>query len=193
MKQIFETIRQLALPYQDSRNDAGHHAVTLAYVQQLLTMENGDEDIVIPAIILHDLGWSQVKPEHWQPVFRGKMERELAFGVITQHQNESVRLASYILHKVGYPEDKTKEILQIILQHDTRRGFISRNDGLVRDADKLWRYSKIGFAADIKRSGTTAKDECERLEKEIDNPKFLYSKFARKIAREELELRKTGK
>ncbi len=190
MKKIFETIRQLALPYQDKRNDPGHHAITLEYAQKLVDLENGDEDIVIPAIILHDVGWSQVRPDFWQPVFKGKVEREQAWAVVTQHQNESVRLAADILHQVGYPEPQTKEILQIILQHDTRQGFISKNEGLVRDADKLYRFSREGFRNDINRSGATAKQEIERLGKEIDNPKFLYSAAARRMAKEELELRK---
>ncbi len=192
MKKIFETIRQLALPYQDKRNDTGHHAVTLAYAQKLLKLEGGDEDIVIPAMILHDIGWSQVLPKHWQAVFRGKVKKEQAFSVIIKHQNESVRLAADLLNRIGYPPDKTREILEIILQHDTRRGFISKNEGLVRDSDKLWRFCKIGFAADIKRSGTAAKKECNRLGKALKNPKFLFSQSARKIAREELKLRKAA-
>jgi len=39
------------------------------------------------------------------------------------------------------------EILEIISHTDTRKGFISKNEGLVRDADKLWRTSQRGFAA----------------------------------------------
>jgi hypothetical protein len=190
MNKIFETIRQLGLPYQDKRGDTGHHAVTLKYAKQLVVLERGDEDIVIPAIILHDLGWSQVKPENWQAMFTGKLPREQAFTVIQQHQNESVRLAAGILNGLHYPPEKTAEILNIIIQHDTRPGFISKNEGLVRDADKLWRFSKIGFNADIKRSGTPAKEEYERLYKEADNTRFIYSAAARRIARAELEKRK---
>ncbi len=180
----------MALPYQDKRNDPGHHAITLAYVQELLKSENGDEDIVIPAIILHDVGWSQVRPDYVNDVFKGKSPREQAFAVITQHQNESVRLAAGMLHRINYPATESREILEIILQHDTRDGFISLNEGLVRDADKLYRFSRVGFENDIKRSGITAKEECERLGKGLENPKFLYSKTARRIAKEELELRK---
>lgn len=193
MKKIFQRIRDLALPYQDKRNDKGHHAVTLSYAQKLVKLENGDENIVIPAIILHDVGWSQAKPEYVDAVFKGRSSREQAWAVVTQHQNESVRLAADMLNRVAYPADKAREILEIILQHDTRMGFISKNEGLVRDADKLWRFSRTGFAADIKRSGIPAKAELERLEKEITNPRYLYSNSARKIAREELESRKINR
>ena len=157
MKKIFETIREMALPYQDKRNDAGHHAITLDYAQKLVELENGDEDIVIPAITLHDVGWSQVRPDFVDEVFKGKSPREQAWAVITQHQNESVRLAADMLNKVGYPAEKSREILEIILQHDTRDGFISKNEGLVRDADKLYRFSRVGFKNDINRSGNPGK------------------------------------
>ena len=192
MKKIYKRIRELAFPYQDKRNDKGHASITLKYALKLLALEGGDEDIVIPAIILHDTGWSQVRPDYVNAVFKGKTGFEQAFPVIIQHQNESVRLAADLLHRTGYPAPETREILEIILQHDTRRGFISKNEGLVRDADKLYRFSRIGFKNDIRRSGVTAKQECERLEKEINNPGYLYSDSARRIAAEELAMRKKG-
>jgi HD superfamily phosphodiesterase len=188
MKQIFQRFWEVAFPYQDKRGDIGHAKITRQYAQKLVAIESGDEEIVIPAITLHDLGWSQVKPENWQPMFQGKIPREQAFAVISQHQNESVRLAASILNQFGYPPEKSRRILEIILQHDTRMGFISRNEGLVRDADKLWRYSRIGFTADIARSGTPPSMECERLGHELNNPHFLFSATARRLAA--LELRK---
>jgi predicted HD phosphohydrolase len=98
MNKIYYTMRKIALPYQDKRGDTGHHAVTLSYAKKLAALEHGDEEIIIPAIILHDLGWSQVKKENWQAMFTGKLHRDQAFAVISQHQNESVRLAAGILN-----------------------------------------------------------------------------------------------
>ena len=63
MKEIFEKIWELALPYQDKRDDSGHAATSLKYALQLVELENGDEDVIIPAIILHDVGWSQLVKE----------------------------------------------------------------------------------------------------------------------------------
>ena len=60
MKEIFEKIWETALPYQDQRNDDGHARVTLKYAKELVKLEDGNEDIVIPAIILHDVGYSQI-------------------------------------------------------------------------------------------------------------------------------------
>ena len=60
MKDIFNKIWELALPYQDKREDSGHAATSLQYAQKLVELENADEDVVIPAVILHDVGWSQL-------------------------------------------------------------------------------------------------------------------------------------
>ncbi len=193
MKEIFERIRELALPYQDKREDAGHHAVTLEYAQRLVKMEKGDEDVVIPAIILHDIGWSRIPKARVWILFDKKSSREEIYKLRTEHQDEGVKMARGILEGVGYPPELTAEILEIISQHDTRDGFISKNEGLVRDADKLWRFSKTGFEADTRRAQVSRGFECARLEKELENPKYLSSKAAREIARQELKLRKIDK
>ena len=91
---------------------------------------------------------------------------------------------------MNYPEDLTKEILEIISKHDTRKSFISINDGLVRDADKLWQFSKLGFKADMKRSNYSFEQLKERLLRKIDEQNFFYSSQSKEIALNELNKRK---
>ena len=190
MKERFERIRDLAAPYQDKRDDDGHARITLACAQELVGLEDGDEDIVIPAIILHDIGWSQVvaRASLFDARLTGPQERDLRLA----HQQESVRLAAGILDEVGYPPDLHGEILAIISEHDTRQGFISKNEGLVRDADKLWRFSKTGFEADVRRFGISPQTYADRLAAELERPDYLYSASARRLAREELARRRAG-
>ena len=69
MKKIHTEIWDTALPYQDKRDDAGHAFITLEFAKQLVDLEHGDQDVVLPAIILHDTGWSQLSREEWQVVF----------------------------------------------------------------------------------------------------------------------------
>jgi HD superfamily phosphodiesterase len=190
MKDIFEYIWQMALPYQDKRDDKGHAEITLHYATRLVELENGDEDIVIPAIILHDVGYSQLTREVRLSIFDKDVGEDTKLSVRLQHQDAGVELAREILDKVGYPADLTAEILEIISQHDTREGFISRNEGLVRDADKLWRFSEAGFAADERRYGSVPQLRLESLADNIDRDKYFYSESARQIARKELELSK---
>ena len=190
MKEIFQRIWELALPYQDKRDDRGHAETTLDYAKTLVNAENGDEDIVIPAIILHDIGWSQLPRSKRLLIFDRNAKEEEILSVRLQHQREGGKLAREILSEVGYPADMTEEILEIISEHDTREGFISKNEGLVRDADKLWRFSKGGFEADARRYKGARKFPFGILENSLQNPNFLYSKTARQIALEELALRR---
>jgi len=190
VKEVFQRIWEMALPYQDKRDDEGHAETTLDYAKKLVEAENGDEDIVIPAIILHDIGWSKLPQARRLLIFDREAKEEERQSVRLEHQREGVKLAREILNKVGYPSDMTEEILEIISRHDTREGFISKNEGLVRDADKLWRFSKGGLDADARRYKGTRKFPFGILENSLQDPNFLYSKTARQIAIEELELRK---
>ena len=190
MKEIYERIRDLAAPYQDKRDDDGHARITLAYAHRLLEMEGGDENIVIPAIILHDIGWSRVLASETAIIFDPATTPQQEYGVRRSHQDEGVRLAGDLLAEIDYPGQLTDDILEIISEHDTRQGFISRNEGLVRDADKLWRFSRTGLAADVRRFGITREAQAARLEAQLDRPDFFYSEAARRLAREELARRR---
>ena len=69
MKQIFTEIWDAAFPYQDKRNDEGHAEITLKYARKLVELDRGDEGIIVPAIILHDVGWSQIPREEIEVIF----------------------------------------------------------------------------------------------------------------------------
>jgi HD superfamily phosphodiesterase len=193
MKDIFNQIWELALPFQDKRDDSGHAATSLNYARQLLELENGNEDVIIPAIILHDVGWSQLVKERRMLIFDKDTSKEVKRDVQLEHQNEGTKLADEILRKANYPKELIKEILEIISEHDTREGFISQNEGLVRDADKLWRTSKEGFAAaeSRRKAGDNPRDEVfwKKLEEDIHKPGYFYSERARQMADADYKLR----
>src|SRR3972149_766627 len=132
MKEVLQRIWDLALPYQDKRDDSGHAEVSLAYAQKLVELESGDEDVVLPAIILHDVGWSQLPRDERMLIFGKDVKDEEKKRVQLWHERESVRVGGEILKQVGYPEDLSAEVLEILSQHDTRKGFISKNEGLTR-------------------------------------------------------------
>ena len=60
MEEIFQKIWDLAEEYQDKRDDEGHAKTVLEYAIKLLEILPANEKIVIPAAILHDIGWSQL-------------------------------------------------------------------------------------------------------------------------------------
>jgi len=190
MKTIHTYIWDTALPYQDKRDDAGHAFITLEYAKQLVDLEGGNKDIILPAIILHDTGWSQLSREEWMVVFSPTATADDEMVVRLRHQEEGVKLARRILEEMDYPTAWTEEILEIISEHDTRKDFISNNEGLMRDADKLWRFSKTGFDADIERFKIDPQELHDRIIKQIPQEGFFYSETARELALEELERRR---
>lgn len=190
MQEIHTRIWNAALPYQDKRDDAGHAFITLEYAKQLVDLEGGDPNIVLPAIILHDTGWSQLSRDEWMVVFSPTASPADEMVVRVRHQEEGVKLARRILEELDYSARWTEEIIEIISEHDTRKGFISNNEGLVRDADKLWRFSKTGFDADVARFAIQPQALHDKLAGQIYQSGFFYSETSRLLAREELERRR---
>lgn len=188
-KEIFKKIWELALPYQDKRDDAGHAEIVTNFAILLCELEKASDDIIVPAAILHDIGWSQMPEGERFLIFDKNKTPEAERKVRIRHQEDGSKLANEILTSISYPKDLSEQIIEIISQHDTRDGFFSQEDGLMRDADKLWRYCKIGFNSDLIRSNVIFDYLYNKREKQIDEPNFFYSENAKQIARNELKIR----
>jgi len=184
LKDIYERIWDLARPYLNTRKNDIHTEISAGFAQRLLAEEGGDEDIVMPAIILHDTGWKKV-PEDIQSKAFGPKTTMPEWNRV--HEVEGARIAGDILRKVDYPEEKILEIQEIIKGHDSRKEAISLNDSIVKDADKLWRYSQIAVQINEKRFGLTAQEGVERLRRNLE-PWFL-TKSGKRMAAEAIEQR----
>ncbi len=190
LREVYKKIWELSFPYQDKKKDKGHAEITLSFAQQLLGQEKANQDIVIPAIILHDVGWSQLSAEERFLADRIETPPQQFREIRVKHQTAGIKIASTILEQVHYNGELSKHILEIISQHDTRVGCFSKEDALVRDADKLWRFSNTGFWIDVKRKEITPQERYDRLEKEINQEGFFFTESAKNIARKKLEERR---
>ena len=183
LKEIYERIWDLARPYLNTRKNDIHTEIATGFAQALLLQEGGDEDIVIPAIILHDVGWKMV-PEDIQSKAFGPNASMPEWNRV--HEVEGARIAGDILRKVDYPEAKILQIQEIIDGHDSRKEAFSVNDGIVKDADKLWRYSEVSVRdVQMMNFGFTFDACVQRLRRNLE-PWFL-TKSAKRMAREALE------
>lgn len=187
-KEIYQKIWDAALPYQDKRDDAGHAEIVTKFAEKLCVSEKMDDDIVVPAAILHDIGWSRLSDEERFIIFKKDATKEDMLYIRKRHQEEGVKLARKILNNANYPAELINHIIEIISQHDTRKGFLSKEDGIMRDADKLWRYSRAGLEADHRRRKEGFPAHLEKLKIKIEAPGFFFSEMARKIALEELRI-----
>lgn len=157
---------------------------------KLCEMEGADFDIVIPAAILHDIGWSNVPSKERMATLDGSETDKVNKDQIRKkHEKYGVELAKQILNQINYDKDSIHEILQIISQHDSRRGFISKNEGIMRDADKMWRFDKRSFVADTKRLKNPAQELLKIRRNYLKVSDFFSSESGKKTAYEELEKR----
>ena len=188
MEAIFEKIRQLAEPYLNTRGNDIHTENSTKMAYELLKREGGDKEIVIPAIILHDVGWKSV-PEDLQSKAFGPTVKSPELARL--HEVEGVRIAKEVLEKLNYDENKVEEILEIIDGHDSRKEAKSFNDKIVKDADKLWRYTESGHKIMSRfmteEFGESPMDRLRRLDSQVDTMFFTTS--AKEMAREELRNR----
>lgn len=164
-KDIYARIFEAALPFLQTRQNEIHTRICLAFGARLLRGEGGDPDIVVPGILLHDVGWSRV-PEHLQlsafgPNMTSPRLRDL-------HEREGAAIAGEILATLAYPVDQTRVIVEIISRHDSRPDAESLEEEVVKDADKLWRYSPEGLAIDLERFGVEPETHLSFLEGALD-------------------------
>lgn len=136
-------IWELAAPLLAVRDNDAHtlYAYALA-VSFLAAHPEAESDVVLPAILLHDIGWSQVPPEEvLSAIAPGGGRPDL----VLRHEEEGSRLASGILARLGHDAEHTARILEIIDGHDSRHEALGIEDAIVKDADKTWRLSPHGL------------------------------------------------
>ena len=133
---------QDAKTFLDVRSNDVHTLISYRIARALLAEHNGvDAAIVLPAILLHDVGWKKIDPAlHSDAVGPNATRPDL----VRDHEVHGVEIAGDILrrhHPAGVDIDA---VLAIIDRHDTLKEASSLEDALVKDADKAWRFSPHG-------------------------------------------------
>lgn len=133
-----------ARPWLDVRSNDEHTLISYRLGQALLRIyPEADASVVLPAILMHDVGWKKFPPEQLAAaVGPNPKYPELQ----RAHEVEGVKIAAEAFSQLALPWLQTDAILAIIDGHDTRKSAISREDALMKDADKLWRFTAHGVA-----------------------------------------------
>ena len=149
-----------AKPYLRVRSNDAHTIYAFGIAWGLCdTVEGANPAVVLPAILLHDTGWSQVD-EHL--ILRAISPSGGDPELVRLHEREGVRLAGEILAELAYPSALIEEIADIISTHDSMKLAKSVNDAIVKDADKIWRLTPHGIDTVMDWFGLT-RDEAARL------------------------------
>jgi len=154
--------------------DVAH--VTWMIKKALITSkkEKIDSTILLPLVILHDVGYGVSKHVY----FDKKLKK--------RHMAEGARISEEILNKVNYPKDKIKQIKYFISVHDN---WILGDEkiykkykvlGIFNDLDFVWIVTSKGFGmvSDILRKNK--KRYILELIKE-GNEKYFSSRSTKKL------------
>ncbi len=168
--------------------DLGHTIMVVDFAKRLCWDLGGDEEVVIPASILHDIGYSFYSDvEDLEKKTTAPSIPPYSKKVKLGHLTKGAELAKEILNRVGY-NHKSDEIAFIVRHHedvdDTKRDLGNINHTIVSDADALSRLtdSSINCLVEIYGIG-----EMEILEKLMELYKnWFITEKAMEIAEEEL-------
>jgi len=180
---LYDRIYKLAEPYWATRKNEFHIPSSYEYARRLLSAyPSADEDVVLPAVLLHDVGWKMVPEEKQRDAFGPEVKDQETRRF---HETEGVRIAREILASLAYDKEKTIEILSIIDGHDSRKEPLSLNDKLVKDSDKLWRFTPYCVKIAHRHFGFELGEYVVWLGKRIDE--WFFTDEAKAMARESLD------
>ena len=175
---------RLAEPYLKIRGDLPHAQVSHRYALRLLEEEGGESRIVEPAVILHDVGWSRLEPEQIKVAFGVRAGGQEAERLNRIHEREGAAIAGHILESLKYDPAWVDRITFLVGRHDSGDRADSLEEKLLKDADKLWRFSPFGFWNEIERQGL---DQLELYQYLSDRYRsWFFTSTALKLAKEEL-------
>lgn len=175
----YQPIWEHAKPYLNTRSNDTHTWYCYYFAEQLYEAHpEADRDIVLPAIILHDVGWSTVPEDKQLQSFGPHM---IYLDLRRQHEIEGAKIAGEILLSLDYSANRISKIAGIIDGHDTRKESLSIEDSLVRDADKLWRYTPFGLETVGGWFNYTNNEQMQLLNKWLETR--FYTDAGRNMAR----------
>ncbi len=184
MKAVFEKMMEeseLYLRKGIKKDIVLHTRGVVKAMEMLLEKEKGEEDILIPAAIFHDVGWSEV-PHNLQKADITKEERNEA---LRRHLEYAGPVIEEIMKKFDYSKEDVERIIDIVKAHKFQDPEETDKQLLI-DADALSDCFREQFYSDCKAYGTTPESNYEFRKK---NNRF-YTKTAGEIFEKEMEDRK---
>lgn len=132
-----------AAPYLAVRNNDSHTLYAYGLARALLPLvPDADPEVVLPAILLHDTGWSDVDGALvLEAIAPGGGRPDL----VLQHEKAGSVIAAEVLTSLGRDPEIVRRVVDIIDGHDSRLVALSADDSVVKDADKLWRVTPHGL------------------------------------------------
>ncbi|MCG7854061.1 MAG: hypothetical protein MIO92_16220 [Methanosarcinaceae archaeon] len=124
--------------------DWEHTLRVVEFGKIFIARENGNPFFIIPALYLHDIGWSQTHYDDWLSTPFSKQEKCQA---ALFHQKKGSELAREVLEDLAYQPELALKILDYIEVHDQPERVFALNclqATLCFEADRLDRFGERG-------------------------------------------------
>ena len=155
MKSKYQNVWKLAVEYLGEgvlRDYVVHTEGVVKAMELILKKETGDPDILIPAAILHDVGWAKV-PKHCQSLANKKKLLQAT----KLHIKYAPEIIRKILRSLYYENSRINEIIGIVTSHKfCKPRKLSKK--LLIDADQLSDAFKKQFDSDIQTYNITGEE-----------------------------------
>lgn len=179
--EIYEKIWELAKPYYKKGRpmDIDHIEWMIVDAELICERENLDESILLPLVILHDVGYGEIS-----------LKNPFDINTRKEHMREGGRVANKILKKLNYSSDKTKIISHLISIHDnwSLGDNKSYRENIIlstfNDLDFMWMATPKGFLTLMKMLDKNAKEMIEYLK---SNEKLVNRPFSTKTTKQLFE------
>ena len=167
-----------------TRSNDIHIPISFAFAERLCqAYPEADALVVRVAILLHDTGWARV--DETKIISEGFGANWRQADIRYEHEIKGCEIAREVLPALGYKPEFVRRVTDIIDGHDTRAESYSIEDSLVRDADRLWRFTTTGIALASGWFGQEPSAYCRRLRTDIIPE--LITAAAHEMALAELE------
>lgn len=162
----FDALWRKVIPETRARGNDFHLPLSVAYAHRLCeAYPQADRQLVLIATLLHDTGWAHVDEDRIiSEGFRGDWRQA---DIRYEHEVQGCLVARRVLPDLGYSDEFVENVCAIIDGHDTRQEAHSLEDALMRDADRSWRFDRVGIALASGWFGQTPDYYTDRLENEI--------------------------
>lgn len=162
-----------------NKNFVVHTEGVVRAMKLILKKEKGNPDILIPAAMLHDVGWAKV-PEKFQCT----SNKDYSLKGMKKHIEYAPEIIKEILQTLDYEATQINEIIEIVISHKFKnpRKLSKR---LLIDADQLSDAFKDQFDSDLKTYKTTPQ---KLYNYRMKNNNF-YTKTAKDIFKKQMRER----
>lgn len=183
MGKVYNKILALAKPYlkKGRKYDYQHTVYLLKLAKKIFEKEELDLTIMIPALILHDIGWGLLDTKY-KNNFNTKKAR-------IAHMKIGADISKKVLKSINYPKHKINKISHLISVHDNMSGGVKKTlhkkeEIILANVDFLWRLSRIGMNYNVKIKKISGNKYLKEInskakKRNISKYTYLYKTYSR--------------